>query len=53
MRYLLATATPDDATPESPSADLRWLAIDDALALAGEDNIRTTLVRVAQLLAEG
>jgi 8-oxo-dGTP pyrophosphatase MutT (NUDIX family) len=53
MRYLLATARPDDATPESPSAALRWLTIDDALALVGEDNIRTTLLRVAQLLAEG
>jgi hypothetical protein len=53
MRYLLATARPDDATPESPSAALRWLTIDDALALVGEDNLRTTLIRVAQLLAEG
>jgi 8-oxo-dGTP pyrophosphatase MutT (NUDIX family) len=53
MRYLLATARPDDATPESPSAALRWLTIDDALALVGEDNLRTTLVRVAELLGEG
>jgi 8-oxo-dGTP pyrophosphatase MutT (NUDIX family) len=53
MRYLLATARPDEATPESPSAVLRWLTIDDALALVGEDNIRTTLIRVAELLAEG
>lgn len=53
MRYLLATARPDDATPESPSAALRWLTIDDALALVGEDNIRTTLTRAAGLLAGG
>jgi 8-oxo-dGTP pyrophosphatase MutT (NUDIX family) len=53
MRYLLATARPDEARPESPSAALRWLAIDDALALVGEDNIRTTLTRAAALLAEG
>jgi len=51
MRYLLATAKPDEATPESPSAALRWLTVDDALALVGEDNLRTTLVRVAELLA--
>jgi 8-oxo-dGTP pyrophosphatase MutT (NUDIX family) len=51
MRYLLATARPDEAAPESPSAALRWLTVDDALALVGEDNIRTTLLRVAQLLA--
>jgi 8-oxo-dGTP pyrophosphatase MutT (NUDIX family) len=53
MRYLLATASPDDATPESPSAALRWLTLDDALALVGEDNLRTTLTRAAQLLAQG
>jgi 8-oxo-dGTP pyrophosphatase MutT (NUDIX family) len=53
MRYVLATARPDEAAPESPSAALRWLTIDDALALVGEDNIRTTLLRVARLLAEG
>jgi 8-oxo-dGTP pyrophosphatase MutT (NUDIX family) len=50
MRYVLTTAKPDAAAPESPSAALRWLTIDDALALVGEDNIRTTLLRVAQLL---
>jgi 8-oxo-dGTP pyrophosphatase MutT (NUDIX family) len=53
MRYVLATARPDEAAPESPSAALRWLTIDDALALVGEDNLRTTLRRVARLLAEG
>ncbi len=53
MRYLLATARPDEATPESPSAALRWLTIDDASALVGEDNLHTTLGRVAALLAEG
>jgi 8-oxo-dGTP pyrophosphatase MutT (NUDIX family) len=53
LRYVLATGSPDDAAPESPSAALRWLTIDDALALVGEDNIRTTLLRVARLLAEG
>jgi 8-oxo-dGTP pyrophosphatase MutT (NUDIX family) len=53
LRYLLATARPDDATPEAPSAALRWLTTDDALAPVEEGNIRTTLIRVAQLLAEG
>lgn len=51
MRYVLATATPDEATPESPEAALRWLTVDDALALVGEDNLRTSLGRVAELLA--
>jgi 8-oxo-dGTP pyrophosphatase MutT (NUDIX family) len=54
IRYVLATGRPDEATPESPAAPLRWLAIDDAMAssgVAGEDNLRTTLIRVAELLA--
>jgi 8-oxo-dGTP pyrophosphatase MutT (NUDIX family) len=54
LRYLLATDRPDQATPESPSAALRWLTIDDALALGGvvgEDNLRITLVRVAERLS--
>jgi 8-oxo-dGTP pyrophosphatase MutT (NUDIX family) len=50
MRYVLATATPDEATPESPSAALRWLTVDDALALVGEENLRASLARVAELL---
>jgi 8-oxo-dGTP pyrophosphatase MutT (NUDIX family) len=50
MRYVLATAEPDEATPESPSAALRWLTVDDALRLVGEDNLRTSLNRVAELL---
>jgi 8-oxo-dGTP pyrophosphatase MutT (NUDIX family) len=50
LRYLLATAKPDEATPESPSAALRWLDIRNALGLVGEDNLRTTLTRVAELL---
>ncbi len=50
MRYLLATAKPDEAMPESSSAALRWLTVDDAMVLVGEDNLRTTLTRVAELL---
>jgi 8-oxo-dGTP pyrophosphatase MutT (NUDIX family) len=50
MRYVLATARPEDATPESPGAPLRWLTVDDARALVGEDNLRTSLSRVAELL---
>ena len=54
LRYLLATGRPDQATPESPSAALRWLTVDEALAIGGidgEDNLRTTLGRVAELLS--
>lgn len=53
MRYVLATATPEEATPESPSAALRWLSVDDATALVGQDNLRTSLTRVAELLPGG
>lgn len=50
MRYLLATAEPDEAMPESPSATLRWLTVADAMVLVGADNLRATLTRVAELL---
>jgi 8-oxo-dGTP pyrophosphatase MutT (NUDIX family) len=53
LRYLLATDRPDDVTPESASATLRWLTIDEALAVGGvdgEDNLRTTLARAGELV---
>jgi 8-oxo-dGTP pyrophosphatase MutT (NUDIX family) len=50
LRYLLATARPDDVVPESASARLRWLTVRDAEAAVGEDNLRETLTRVAPLL---
>ena len=53
VRYVLATGRPDEARPESPWAPLRWLTVDEALAVGGvdgEDNLRTSLSRVAELL---
>ena len=50
LRYVLATARPDDAVPERPVARLRWLPLDDAVAAVGQDNLRDTLARVAPLL---
>ena len=47
VRYTLATAAPDAATPEDETARLRWLPIDDAIASVGEDNLRITLRRIA------
>src|ERR687897_1559877 len=47
LRYVLATSHPDDAAPESPEADLRWLSFDEALDAAGEENLRITLERIA------
>jgi len=50
LRFVLATARPDQAVPERPSARLRWLPVADARAAVAEDNIRVTLDRVAALL---
>ena len=51
FRYGLATNTPDAATPESPSAQLRWLDVDEALATVAEDNLRACLSRIAEVLS--
>jgi 8-oxo-dGTP pyrophosphatase MutT (NUDIX family) len=51
LRYVLATSTPDLATPESDTARLAWLDIDTAIAEIAEDNLRICLVRVAEMLA--
>jgi 8-oxo-dGTP pyrophosphatase MutT (NUDIX family) len=50
VRYVLATARPDAAVPERPSAPLRWVDLAEAGALVGPDNLRITLARVAALL---
>ncbi len=50
IRYVLATATPDAATPETPGALLRWLSMEEALAEIAEENLRETLRRVRRLL---
>jgi 8-oxo-dGTP pyrophosphatase MutT (NUDIX family) len=47
VRYVLATARPDDATPENAAARLRWLPIDEALEVVAEDNLRVCLARIA------
>jgi 8-oxo-dGTP pyrophosphatase MutT (NUDIX family) len=50
LRYVLATEHPDQARAEQPLAPVRWLTIDQALGMAGEDGIAETLRRVAALL---
>jgi 8-oxo-dGTP pyrophosphatase MutT (NUDIX family) len=52
VRYVLATDTPDDAAPESPAAQLRWLTLTEAHALTTEDNLRETLSRIEALFAD-
>jgi 8-oxo-dGTP pyrophosphatase MutT (NUDIX family) len=49
LRFVLATEQPDAIVEESAHARLRWLTLDDAIDLAAEDNLRTTLVRVGEL----
>ncbi|HEV7662478.1 MAG TPA: NUDIX domain-containing protein [Chloroflexota bacterium] len=50
IRYALATTTPDGITPESDTAQLEWLSVEDALARATDENLRIGLRRVAELL---
>jgi 8-oxo-dGTP pyrophosphatase MutT (NUDIX family) len=52
VRYLLATAQPQRAAAERPTAPLRWLSIDDALDLVGEDNVAVAIRRLAVLLED-
>ena len=48
IRYLLATATPDDATPESPDSPLRWLTVAEAYSEISEPNLLETVRRADQ-----
>jgi 8-oxo-dGTP pyrophosphatase MutT (NUDIX family) len=50
LRYFLATGDPGAARPENPDAPLRWLTVDEARALAGDNNVRYTLDRLEKLL---
>jgi 8-oxo-dGTP pyrophosphatase MutT (NUDIX family) len=49
VRYVLSTARPADATPESSEAPLRWLPLDEAIAEVAEENLRICLQRIAEL----
>jgi 8-oxo-dGTP pyrophosphatase MutT (NUDIX family) len=50
LRFVLATADPDAARPESPDAPLRWLSPDEAYQATSEPNLRETLSRAERLL---
>jgi 8-oxo-dGTP pyrophosphatase MutT (NUDIX family) len=50
LRYVFATEEPDAISPESDHAPLRWLAIEQARALVGANNIGDTLDRLGRLL---
>jgi 8-oxo-dGTP pyrophosphatase MutT (NUDIX family) len=49
LRYALATATPDEATPETETAGLRWLHLEEAVNNVAEDNLRICLLRIGEM----
>ena len=49
LRYFLATEDPDAIAPENAHSPLRWLAIDEARTLVGDNNLSETLDRVELL----
>ena len=49
LRFVLATDHPDRARPENDTAALRWLSVDEAVELVGEDNVRDLIEVVAAL----
>ena len=49
LRFLLATADPDAARPETPGNPLRWLPVAEALEVTSEANLGTLLARVQDL----
>jgi 8-oxo-dGTP pyrophosphatase MutT (NUDIX family) len=53
LRYVLSTATPETATPETPAARLAWLDLQQALITVAEDNLRICLGRIAELFGSG
>ena len=50
VRYALATDSPESIQPETESALLKWLLIEQAIAEVGEDNLRVCLNRIATIL---
>ncbi len=50
LRFVLATDAPDAVRAEDDASPVRWLTLDEALALTAEENLRATLRRVAALL---
>ena len=50
VRYVLATGRPEQARPENPDSELRWLSIAESYPATREANLRETLARVELLL---
>jgi 8-oxo-dGTP pyrophosphatase MutT (NUDIX family) len=50
VRFILATAHPEAARPESPDTPLRWVSVSEAAASTPEANMREAWHRVQALL---
>jgi len=50
LRYVLVTDEPEAARPEDPRSPLRWLGLDEARELMGQDILGETLTRVESLM---
>jgi 8-oxo-dGTP pyrophosphatase MutT (NUDIX family) len=50
LRFVLATDHPEQARPEKPAAELRWLSMPEARATTTEPNLHDFLTRVEELL---
>src|ERR1700761_3580701 len=50
LRFVLATARPQEIVAENDQSPLRWLSLADARALAAGNNLADTIDRVAALL---
>ena len=50
VRYVFVTEHPDDARPESPDAQLRWIDIEHAVEEVDEENQRVFLLRIIEVL---
>jgi 8-oxo-dGTP pyrophosphatase MutT (NUDIX family) len=48
VRYVFATDRPDDARPESPAAELRWVPLEQAADEVTEENQRVFLHRILE-----
>jgi 8-oxo-dGTP pyrophosphatase MutT (NUDIX family) len=49
LRYVLATSQPERAEAETAATPLRWLPLDEAIEVAGEDNLVVALRRLKAL----
>jgi 8-oxo-dGTP pyrophosphatase MutT (NUDIX family) len=52
LRYFLKTSQPEAVVPENAEAPLRWLSLEAARELVGDNNVQGTLDRLESLLMD-